>query len=70
MREDDHKEAEQVRADERSKRVLDRTAAITLISGIASGYFTMAAEVQGVKRKKRPKMKRREQFRYRFYFAE
>ena len=51
-REDDRKEAAQVRTDERSERAKDRTAAISLISGIASRYFTMAAEVQDVKRKR------------------
>ena len=52
VREDDWNEAALVRADERSERATDWTAAISLISGIASGYFTMATEVQGGKRKR------------------
>ena len=52
VREDDCKETERVRADDCSERALDWIASITLISGIASGYFTIAAEVQGVKIKK------------------
>ena len=52
LREDDRNDAARVRADERSKRAKDWTAAISLISGIASGYFTMTTEVQGGKRKR------------------
>ena len=51
-REDDRNEAARVRANERSERAKDWTAAISLISSIASGYFTMAAEVQGRKKKR------------------
>ena len=52
MREDDRNEAARVRADKYSKRAKDRTAAINLTSGIASGYFTRTTEVQGGKRRR------------------
>ena len=52
VRGDDRNEAAWVRANESSERALNWTAAISLISGIVSGYFTMATEVQGGKRRR------------------
>ena len=52
VRKDDRKEAIWVRADKRNERVLDWTTAISLISSIVTGYFTMATEVQGGKRRR------------------
>ena len=52
VRDDEKQEAARMRAEERNERALDRSAAITLISGIASGYFSMVTETSGAKKRK------------------
>ena len=52
VREDDRKETARARADDHNKRALDQTAAISLIFSIATGYFTMSTEVNGIKRRR------------------
>ena len=52
VRDDEKHEAARMRAEERNERALDRSAAITLISGIASGYFSMITETSGAKKRK------------------
>ena len=51
VREDNMNEVARVRVNERKERAKYWTAGINLIYSIASGYFTMDAEVQGEKRK-------------------